>query len=71
MDATVVEPPTASKDVASVTVPTTSVDNFKKDNKTVRGHLLNHMTKFSIQFVCCLDICKDNVDHIVIQIWWR
>ena len=43
-DATVITAPATSKDAASVSVSTTDIEKFEKDNKMVCRHLLNHMT---------------------------
>lgn len=42
-DAIVVMTLATSKDVASVSVSATNINEFEKDDKTVHGHLLNHM----------------------------
>ena len=41
---TIITAPAIYKDVASISVSTMDIDKFEKDNKTVREHLLNHMT---------------------------
>lgn len=43
-DAIVVTTPITSKDAVSISVSTTDIDKFEKDNKTICWHLLNHMT---------------------------
>ena len=36
---------------------------IEKDNKTVRGHLLNHMTNSPVRFVYHLQICQDHLEE--------